>query len=83
MADALQFTTNGAPRLTGNAAELLARAWPAGAREPLAVEQRAAPNIDWVARLGAAATETASPPKPLYLKAPDAKPQNAGQLARR
>ena len=45
--------------------------------------QRRAPDIDWVARLGAAAVETGAPPKPLYLRAPDAQPQNAAQLARR
>ena len=47
------------------------------------VEQRQAPDIDWVARLGAAAADTGSPPKPLYLRAPDAQPQDAAQLARR
>jgi hypothetical protein len=36
-----------------------------------------------VARLGAAAVESGMPPKPLYLRAPDAQPQNAAQLARR
>jgi hypothetical protein len=42
-----------------------------------------ATDIDWVARLGATAVENASPAKPLYLRAPDAQPQNASQLARR
>ena len=54
-----------------------------GERAPSLVEQRPAPDIAWVARLGAAAVETASPPKPLYLRAPDAQPQDAAQLARR
>jgi len=36
-----------------------------------------------VARLGAAAQETGAPVKPLYLRAPDAQPQDAGQLPRR
>jgi hypothetical protein len=36
-----------------------------------------------VARLGAAALDTGVPPKPLYLRAPDAQPQDAAQLARR
>ncbi|MGB3657482.1 MAG: tRNA (adenosine(37)-N6)-threonylcarbamoyltransferase complex dimerization subunit type 1 TsaB, partial [Pseudolabrys sp.] len=40
-------------------------------------------RIDWVARLGAAATDTGAPPKPLYLRAADAHPQDAVQLARR
>jgi len=74
---------SGEPRLVGNAARLLAAAWPEDERPPTAVEQHAAPDIDWVARLGSATAETGSPPKPFYLRAPDAQPQDAGQLARR
>jgi tRNA threonylcarbamoyladenosine biosynthesis protein TsaB len=74
---------SGAPRIVGTAANLLAAAWPADERAPNAVEQRQAPDIGWVARLGAAAVDTGSPPKPLYLRAPDAQPQDAAQLARR
>jgi len=81
--EALRAAATGAPRLTGTAANMLAAAWPEGVRPPAAVEQRQAPDIDWVARLGAAAVETGSPPKPLYLRAPDAQPQDAAQLARR
>jgi hypothetical protein len=36
-----------------------------------------------MARLGAVADVTGVPPKPLYLRAPDAQPQHAAQLARR
>ncbi len=81
--EALRVSATGAPRLIGTAATMLAAAWPAGERAPASVEQRQAPDIDWVARLGAAAMESSSPPKPLYLRAPDAQPQNAAQLARR
>jgi tRNA threonylcarbamoyl adenosine modification protein YeaZ len=81
--EALRAAATGAPRLTGTAANMLAAAWPDDVRPPAAVEQRQAPDIDWVARLGAAAVETGLPPKPLYLRAPDAQPQNAAQLARR
>jgi tRNA threonylcarbamoyladenosine biosynthesis protein TsaB len=81
--EALRAAATGAPRLVGTAANLLAAAWPAGERAPTVVEQRQAPDVDWVARLGAAVVETGSPPKPLYLRAPDAQPQNAAQLARR
>jgi tRNA threonylcarbamoyladenosine biosynthesis protein TsaB len=81
--EALRVSATGAPRITGTAANKLAALWPAGARVPTAVEQRSAPYIDWVARLGAAATDTGTPPKPLYLRAPDAHPQDAMQLARR
>jgi len=61
----------------------LAAAWPAGERPPAAIEERAAPDIDWVARLGAAMVEVGAPPKPLYLRSPDAQPQDASRLARR
>jgi tRNA threonylcarbamoyl adenosine modification protein YeaZ len=81
--EALRAAATGAPRLTGTAAAMLAAAWPAGERAPSLVDPRRAPDIDWVARLGAAAVETGAPPKPLYLRAPDAQPQHAAQLARR
>ena len=81
--EALRVAVTGAPRLIGTAAAMLAAAWPAGERAPSLVDARRAPDIDWVARLGAAALETGAPPKPLYLRAPDAQPQNAAQLARR
>ena len=81
--DALRVATSGSPRVTGTAAEMLANAWPQGERPPAAVDPRRAPDIDWVARLGAAASESGQPPKPLYLRAPDAQPQDAAQLPRR
>jgi tRNA threonylcarbamoyl adenosine modification protein YeaZ len=81
--EALRAAATGAPRLIGTAAEMLAAAWPADQRAPRLVDARRAPDVDWVARLGAAATDTGVPPKPLYLRAPDAQPQNATQLARR
>jgi tRNA threonylcarbamoyladenosine biosynthesis protein TsaB len=46
-------------------------------------DPQTAPDIGWVARLGAIATESSAPPKPLYLRAPDARPQDASWLARR
>jgi tRNA threonylcarbamoyl adenosine modification protein YeaZ len=76
-------TTSRGPRIVGTGAKLLAAAWPAGERSPRSVEQRGAPDIDWIAHLGAAAPEDGGPPKPLYLRAPDAQPQDASQLPRR
>jgi tRNA threonylcarbamoyladenosine biosynthesis protein TsaB len=70
-------------RLVGSAAHLLATAWPVDAPRPLAVDARVAPDIDWVARLGAAANDRGETPKPLYLRAPDAQPQDASRLPRR
>ena len=81
--EALRVSSTGAPRVTGTAATKLAALWPAGASAPTKVEQRGAPDINWVARLGAAASDTGTPPKPLYLRPPDAHPQDAVQLARR
>lgn len=81
--EALRMSVSGTPRITGTAAKMLAALWPAGERAPTIVEQRGAPDIDWVARLGAAATDLHTPPKPLYLRAPDAQPQDSVQLARR
>jgi hypothetical protein len=47
------------------------------------VDAARAPIIDWVAHLGAAAAQALSLPKPLYLRAPDARPQDAAHLPRR
>jgi tRNA threonylcarbamoyl adenosine modification protein YeaZ len=81
--EALRVAATGAPRLIGTAAAILAAAWPAGERPPSLVDPRRAPDIAWVAQLGAAAVETGAAPKPLYLRAPDAQPQDAARLARR
>ncbi len=81
--EALRVCTSGAPRVVGTAANLIACAWPSGERKPSGVDPRAAPDIEWVARLGAAAEDTGAPPTPLYLRAPDAQPQDAAQLPRR
>jgi tRNA threonylcarbamoyladenosine biosynthesis protein TsaB len=56
-------------------------AWPSDQPRPSLIDTARAPAIEWVAHLGAAAVETV-PPKPLYLRAPDAKPQDAARLAR-
>ena len=68
-------------RRLGGAA--VAAALSAGDAAPAAVDARAAPDIAWVARMGAVVPEDQSPPKPQYLRAPDAQPQNAAQLPRR
>jgi tRNA threonylcarbamoyladenosine biosynthesis protein TsaB len=75
--------TSRAPRVVGNAAALLAGNWPSRERAPASVHQQAAPDIHWVAQLGAAAPESAGPPRPLYLRAADAQAPGASQLARR
>jgi tRNA threonylcarbamoyladenosine biosynthesis protein TsaB len=81
--DAVRSAMTGPARIVGSAANLMAAAWPKGADPPLMVEQRGAPDIGWIARLGAAAAHGYGPPKPLYLRAPDAQPQKAARLPRR
>jgi tRNA threonylcarbamoyladenosine biosynthesis protein TsaB len=81
--EALRVATTGAPRVVGTGANMLAAAWPDSEKPPSAVDERRAPDIEWVARLGASAAESTALPKPLYLRAPDAQPQHAAQLARR
>jgi tRNA threonylcarbamoyladenosine biosynthesis protein TsaB len=81
--DALRAALTGPARVVGSAADSLAAAWPKAADQPLLVEQRGAPDIGWIARLGAAAVDGYGPPRPLYLRAPDAQPQDAARLPRR
>jgi tRNA threonylcarbamoyladenosine biosynthesis protein TsaB len=70
-------------RIVGSAAQLIAAAWPKTEPSPPTVDQRGAPDIGWIARLAAAADEGHGSPKPLYLRAPDAQPQDASRLPRR
>ncbi len=68
---------HGLLRLVGNAAQLLSTRWPADVPQPLQAGAQSAPDIGWVAWLGAAADPNKSPARPLYLRAPDARPQTS------
>jgi tRNA threonylcarbamoyl adenosine modification protein YeaZ len=81
--EALRAAMTGPTRIVGSGAELIVALWPKTEPPPALVDPRGAPDIDWVARLGAAAADGHGPPKPLYLRAPDAQPQNAARLPRR
>jgi tRNA threonylcarbamoyl adenosine modification protein YeaZ len=81
--EALRAAMTGPTRLVGSGAEAIAALWSQSTPPPLVVDPRGAPDIDWVARLGAAAAGGSSSPKPLYLRAPDAQPQDAARLLRR
>jgi tRNA threonylcarbamoyladenosine biosynthesis protein TsaB len=81
--DAVRAAVAGPARLIGSGASLLAKAWPRGTDSPVSIDDRGAPDIAWIARLGAAAADGYGPPKPLYLRAPDAQPQDAAHLPRR
>src|SRR6266481_8777429 len=72
--EALEASRFGAPHLVGNAARILADRWPAHASPPSSVNAQAAPDIAWVAWMGAAIDPDTAPPRPYYLRPPDAKP---------
>jgi tRNA threonylcarbamoyladenosine biosynthesis protein TsaB len=72
--EALGTARFGAPHLVGNAAQILADRWPAQAPPPFKVDAQPAPDIAWVAWLGAAVSPNTAPARPFYLRAPDAKP---------
>jgi tRNA threonylcarbamoyladenosine biosynthesis protein TsaB len=74
IAEAFVASRFGAPHLVGNAAAILAERWPSDAPPPFNVEALTAPDITWVAWLGAAVDPATAPPKPFYLRAPDARP---------
>ncbi len=74
IAEALEAARFGPPRIVGNAAQIIADRWPADAEPPVLVDPQPAPDIAWVAWLGAAVTPESAPARPYYLRAPDAKP---------
>lgn len=65
--------------LAGSGARLVAAALPAAR----IVHEDSAPDIAALVRLGLEAQLPAGPPRPLYLRPPDAKPQAAAMVARR
>ena len=69
--------------IVGSAAQAVADALTEGDAVPVIVDARAAPDIAWLARMGAVVPEGQSPPTPQYLRAADAQPQYAAQLPRR
>ena len=75
IAEALDAAKLGSAYLVGNAAKILSQRWPADATPPFKVDAQPAPDIAWVAWLGAAASPNTAPARPYYLRAPDAKPQ--------
>ncbi|MBI3436100.1 MAG: tRNA (adenosine(37)-N6)-threonylcarbamoyltransferase complex dimerization subunit type 1 TsaB [Proteobacteria bacterium] len=83
LAQAVAAARSSQARVVGSAARLIEAAWPGDAPPPPQVDETPAPAIEWVAQLGAAASVNQSLPKPLYLRAPDAQPQDAARLPRR
>ena len=81
--DAVQAAAATPACIVGSAAQSVAAGLSRDDAAPASVDARPAPDIAWVARIGAGLPEGQSPPKPQYLRAPDAQPQHAAQLPRR
>lgn len=82
IADAVVAIGTQPVRIVGSAATLLGDALREAGQSPNIEPDRAGPDIDWIARLGAIADPKNAPPSPLYLRAPDALPQTNGLIAR-
>lgn len=72
--EALAAARFGAPCLVGNAAQMIAERWPADAEPPVLVNPQPAPDIAWVAWVGAAVRPETAPARPYYLRPVDARP---------
>ncbi|MGB3745128.1 MAG: tRNA (adenosine(37)-N6)-threonylcarbamoyltransferase complex dimerization subunit type 1 TsaB [Xanthobacteraceae bacterium] len=83
LSEAIDAASNAPACLVGSAARAVADGMLKTAPTPRNVDARAAPDIAWVAQIGAVTPETEAAPNPQYLRAPDAQPQNAAQLPRR
>jgi tRNA threonylcarbamoyladenosine biosynthesis protein TsaB len=68
--------------IAGSGADLVVAALPMDIR-PLIAHRLASPGIAALCRVALAAPPQAEAPRPLYLRAPDAKPQGAALIARR
>jgi tRNA threonylcarbamoyl adenosine modification protein YeaZ len=80
--DAVRLIGAGPVSLAGSGATLVAQeAWSIGL-DAVVVDTSPGPDILWVARLGSVADPETAAPRPLYLRAADAQPQDNGRLAR-
>jgi tRNA threonylcarbamoyladenosine biosynthesis protein TsaB len=81
--DAVRQIGAGPVMLAGSGAALVAAEAAAVGVEATVHDFAPAPDIVWVARLGLVAAPEEALPRPLYLRSPDAKPQDHARLARR
>jgi len=83
LSEAIRAASEAPACLVGSAARAVADGLAKNAAPPRAIDPRDAPDIMWVAQIGAVTPQAQSAPHPQYLRAPDAQPQNAAQLPRR
>ena len=79
--DAFAALLDDGPVLAGSGADALAGL--RGDRRLRIVHRDRSPNISAVLRLAEGAPRASLPPKPIYLRAPDARPQEGARVARR
>jgi tRNA threonylcarbamoyl adenosine modification protein YeaZ len=80
--EAVRAMATGSISLAGSGATMLAHeAWSIGL-DAVVVDASPAPDIRWVARLGIMADPETALPRPLYLRAAEAQPQDNGKVAR-
>ena len=81
--EAVRAIGAGPVALIGSGAALVAAETRLLGLDAVVVDAPAAPDIALVARLGLMADPAGALPKPMYLRAPDAKPQESARLPRR
>lgn len=80
--EAIRLLGSGPILVSGSAAPILAAEARMQGVDIQVDEAALFPDIAWVAQLGAIADPTQALPKPLYLREPDAKPQDGAKIAR-
>ncbi len=80
--DAIRLLGSGPILISGSASAMLAAEARVQGVEAHISDVSAYPDIAWVARLGSLADPAQALPKPLYLREPDAKPQDGARIAR-
>jgi tRNA threonylcarbamoyl adenosine modification protein YeaZ len=81
--EAVRLIGSGPVTVIGSGAPMVTAEALAVGVDALAPPVPSAPEIAWVARLGLVADPAQALPKPLYLRGPDAKPQDQARLPRR
>ena len=80
--DAVRLLGQASLRVVGTGADIFANDARAFGLNVVSCDQAPAPDIVFVARLGLVADPASAPPRPYYLRAPDAKPQGHARIAR-
>lgn len=80
--EAVRMLGQASLRIVGTGAELFADDARAFGLNVISADAAPCPDIVYVARLGLVADPASAPPRPYYLRAPDAKPQAHARIAR-